>query len=252
MKKQYHLFILSAGKGTRLWPLTKDKPKSLVELSDGSCILERQIQSAIDSGVISEISIITGYMQDKIEDFIEKYKTKISIRTIYNPFYDVSNNLLSLWTAIYPMQEQDFMITNGDNIYLADVFKKVITTKENTIQVTIDYKKVYDMDDMKVSFDGEQITRIHKDIQMENIKAESVGLCLVQGEKSREIFTNKIVELAKDESYKNRFWLEIFNSLIDQDKKTIDYCVIPEKDWQEIDFHIDIEMVKKIFSTNLK
>ncbi len=247
--KQYRLFILSAGKGTRLWPLTKDLPKSLVELSDGSCILERQIRTAIDSGVIDEISIITGYMHDKIETFIKKYEQHIRINTIYNPFYDVSNNLLSLWTAVYPMQERDFMITNGDNIYLSDVFKQVISSKEETIQITIDYKNEYDMDDMKVSFEGERITRVHKDIAMEDIKAESVGLCVVQGERSRVLFTNKLVELAKDKSYINRFWLEIFNSLIDVNHHIIDYTTINEKDWQEIDFHPDIEIVKKIFST---
>lgn len=247
--KQYHLFILSAGKGTRLWPLTKDKPKSLVELSDGSCILERQIRTAIESGVINEISIITGYMHDKIEAFIDSYKDQIKISTIYNPFYDASNNLLSLWTAMYPMQKRDFIITNGDNIYLADVFKQIITSKEETIQLTIDYKDDYDMDDMKVSFDGDRITRIHKDIPMEDIKAESVGLCLVQGINSRITFTNKLVELAKNKSYINRFWLEIFNSLIDINGVTIDYSIIKEKDWQEIDFHPDIEIVKKIFST---
>lgn len=246
--KQYRLFILSAGKGTRLWPLTKDNPKSLVELSDGSCILERQIRTAIDSGVIDEISIITGYMHDKIEEYILRFKNQIEINTIYNPFYDVSNNLLSLWTAIYPMQERDFMITNGDNIYLADVFKQVISSKKETIQITIDYKEKYDMDDMKVSFSDDLITRVHKDIPMEDIKAESVGLCLVQGESSRNTFTSKLIELAKDESYMNRFWLEVFNSLIDINQQVIDYKIINEKDWQEIDFHPDIEIVKKIFS----
>jgi len=251
MKKQYRLFILSAGKGTRLWPLTKDNPKSLVELSDGSCILERQIRSAIESGVISEISIITGYMHDKIEDYILSYKDEMEINTIYNPFYDVSNNLLSLWTAVYPMREKDFIITNGDNIYLANVLKKIVSSKNETIQVTIDYKEEYDMDDMKVSFNKDRITRIHKDIPMENIKAESVGLCLVQGERSRILLTDKIIELAKNESYKDRFWLEIFNSLIDVDNRIIDFSVINKDDWQEIDFHFDIDLIKKIFSTNL-
>jgi choline kinase len=250
-KKQYRLFILSAGKGTRLWPLTKNSPKSLVELSDGSCILERQIKSAIDSGIIDEITIITGYMHDKIEEFIMPYQKQIAINTIYNPFYDVSNNLLSLWTAVYPMKERDFIITNGDNIYLSDVFKQIIPVKEETIQVTIDYKKEYDFDDMKVSFDDDRITRIHKDIPLEKVGAESVGLCLVQGEKSRDIFTEKIIALAKDESYLNRFWLEIFNSLIDVNGYNIDYKVIQEDEWQEIDFHPDIEIVRKIFSTKI-
>jgi len=249
--KTYRLFILSAGKGTRLLPLTKDTHKSLVKLSDNSCISERQIRSAAESGVIDEIYIITGYMHEKIEAFVSQYQNLIPIKTVYNPFYDVSNNLHSLWSAVYFMYEKDFIITNGDNIYLSNIFKKIITDKKETIQVTIDRKEKYDSDDMKVSFIKNKIIRIHKDIEIKNTKAESVGLCLVQGEKSRKIFADKIIELVKNKEYINRFWLEIFNSLINDEQKEIDYCYIDSNSWQEIDFHPDIEIVKKIFSAKI-
>lgn len=248
--KKYRLFILSAGKGIRLWPLTKDNPKSLVKLSDDSCILERQLLSAIESKVIDEVFIITGYLHDKIEAFIKKYEERIKIETIFNPFYDMSNNLHSLWTSIYHMKEKDFIITNGDNIYLTDVFEKVVTTIGDTIQVTIDYKDTYDFDDMKVSFDEKKITRIHKDIDMKDVKAESVGLCLVRGEEKRREFVNEIESLVKEKEYLKKFWLEIFNSMISKGNK-VDYFIINPDEWQEIDFHPDMETVKKIFATKI-
>ncbi|HHJ36507.1 MAG TPA: hypothetical protein ENJ87_12145, partial [Gammaproteobacteria bacterium] len=52
-----NLFILAAGKGSRLYPLTKDRPKSLIELTDGTTILERQIGVALESGRFSKIYI---------------------------------------------------------------------------------------------------------------------------------------------------------------------------------------------------
>ena len=52
------LFILAAGKGTRLWPLTRNTPKSLIDISDGTTLLERQIEAAINSEIFEEIIII--------------------------------------------------------------------------------------------------------------------------------------------------------------------------------------------------
>ena len=144
------LFILAAGKGTRLWPLTKNTPKSLLTFPDGTTILERQIENAIRHDLFSEIDIITGYKTEQIEAKIKDYKARIPIRIVYNPVYELTNNLVSVWAAHHLMGAEDFMLTNGDNIYRNNVFKKIYTEKSDVIQVTIDYKKVYDEDDMKV------------------------------------------------------------------------------------------------------
>ena len=39
----------------------------------------------------------------------------IDFLIIYNPFFDISNNLLSLWQERHEM-ESDFIIINGDDI----------------------------------------------------------------------------------------------------------------------------------------
>lgn len=240
------LFILAAGKGDRLWPLTKNTPKSLIDFGDGTTILERQIENTINSNLFDEIIIITGYKSDQIEAKIKDYKNKILIKTIFNPVYDITNNLVSLWVANNDMLDKDFMITNGDNIYIGDVFKKVYNNHNNTIQITIDYKDIYDDDDMKVRFDSaREIVRVHKDIPLSKVDAESVGLALIKGDKCRRLFVSKIIQLVKDKEYLNKFWLEIFNSLVEDGVK-VTTAEIEQKDWQEVDFHPDVDIMKKM------
>jgi len=243
------LFILAAGKGTRLWPLTKNTPKSLIDLGDGTTLLERQINNAIDSGIFNEIIIITGYKSDQIEAKIKDFKNKIKIKTIFNPFYDMANNLISLWCAWFEMVNEDFMITNGDNIYkehvIKDVFNSVKKEKE-VIAITIDYKNRYDEDDMKVILDeNKNVLKVHKGIPVESTNAESVGLSVIKGNKSRHIFVSSILEMIKEKESLNKFWLDIFNYIIDKGY-AIKSVEIDPNSWQEVDFHPDIETLRKL------
>ena len=57
--------VLAAGMGTRLLPLTRDRPKCLVELA-GRPLLERQIAVLRRVG-IDDISVVTGYRSDQVK-----------------------------------------------------------------------------------------------------------------------------------------------------------------------------------------
>lgn len=245
------LFILGAGKGTRLYPLTKNTPKLLIDLGDGLTLLGRQLENAIASKCIDEVIVITGYLHQQIDDKIKEYQDQISISTVFNPFFDVSNNLMSLWIAKEFMRDEDFMITNGDNMYKTNVYQAIQTEKSSTIQVTIDYKDEYDEDDMKVSFfpDG-RVKRVHKQINIDEVGAESVGLCLVKGEDARNIFVSTLEELGKEADYLNRFWLEIFNRM-SLNGNVIDTVEVQHDEWNEVDFHPDINIIKQFIASHL-
>lgn len=240
------LFILAAGKGTRLWPLTKNTPKSLIELGDGSTLLEKQIVNGIDSGVFDEIVIITGYRAEQINAKIKEYRSAIKLTTVYNPFYDTTNNLVSLWAAHYMMTGDDFMITNGDNIYKSGVYSDVLNNSSDGLILTLSEKEHYDEDDMKVRLDGDRnILKVSKEISFSEAHAESVGLALVRGEKGRRIFVNKILDLVTRHEYLDRFWLEIFNSL-NEDGIVTRTVSIDRSAWKEVDFHPDIELLRRM------
>ncbi|MCB0280114.1 MAG: NTP transferase domain-containing protein, partial [Calditrichaeota bacterium] len=184
------LFILAAGVGSRLFPLTKDKPKSLIDLGDGTTLLDRQIKNAVSCDSISEVVVITGYKSEQIDKKIKQYKERIKIKTLYNPYYEISNNLMSLWVANSLMKKSDFLISNGDNLYKPGLYDKIIAeAPKSTIQITLDHKDHYDEDDMKIQFDDDnRIMRIHKDIPLKKSRAESVGLVIVKGKKKRKLF----------------------------------------------------------------
>jgi len=94
------IIILAAGKGERLWPLTKDTPKPLVEVRKGVSLLEEQLSRISSSGVVDEVVIVTGYLAHKVDEMVKNLSiSNLKISTLFNPFYGVSNNLASLWIA---------------------------------------------------------------------------------------------------------------------------------------------------------
>ncbi len=243
------LIILAAGRGSRLWPLTKNTPKSLIDLGNGTTLLERQLDSALQSGCFNEIIIVTGYKGEQIDAKLIEYKKHFRITTVYNPFYDVSNNLISLWVVHYKLLEDDFLVTNGDNIYRDSVFGRVCSfagSHEEIIAITIDRKREYDEDDMKVILDANShVVNVSKEIPPEEANAESVGLALVKGDKSRQMFVEAILDLVKAEDGREKFWLEVFNFLVNKGY-IVETIEIAESEWKEVDFHPDVEILRKI------
>ena len=240
------IIILAAGKGTRLYPLTKNTPKPLIDLGNGETLLERQIRWIEDSGVIDNVVIVIGYLHGQIESKLKTFKTNLKIKTIYNPFFNSSNNLISLWFAKHEMKDDDFIITNGDNLFTADVLKDLVQKTNDGIYVTICYADEYGDDDMKVKLDdNKKIIRVSKEIEKGQGNGESVGLVKVQGSTYRKIYTKVLEKLARKEEYLNKFWLETFNRLADK-------CVeihpfeMDRKKWREVDFHFDLNNLKDL------
>lgn len=83
--------LLAAGIGSRLRPLTLETPKPLIQVK-GEPIIERQIKALNDVG-ITDILIVTGYLNKKFEYLKEKYGVKI----LNNDKYDKYNNIYTMY-----------------------------------------------------------------------------------------------------------------------------------------------------------
>ena len=59
--------ILCGGLGKRLKPITDSIPKSLIEIKDNYCILDRQLFQMKFSG-IEQVYLLSGYLHEKIEE----------------------------------------------------------------------------------------------------------------------------------------------------------------------------------------
>ena len=82
--------ILAAGVGSRLRPMTNDKPKCLVT-SANKAILQYQLDSYAAAGV-SDVYIVVGYEGDAIREYCKHIKD-LNIIIVENPIYEDSNNM---------------------------------------------------------------------------------------------------------------------------------------------------------------
>jgi NDP-sugar pyrophosphorylase family protein len=70
-------FILAAGLGTRLRPLTNDRPKALVEIN-GVTLLERTIRR-LEAANVKHIVVNVHHFADKVIDFIKSHTWQAAI-----------------------------------------------------------------------------------------------------------------------------------------------------------------------------
>ena len=114
--------VLAAGKGTRLEPLTEEKPKALVEV-DGKPLIEDVFDNLLEIGV-TELVVVVGHMKEQI---IERYGDEYEGVPI---MYAHQREQLGLAHAILqaePHIDDDFVLMLGDNVFrgnLGDVINR--------------------------------------------------------------------------------------------------------------------------------
>ncbi len=104
--------ILSAGYGRRLYPLTENKPKSLIKVA-GKELLLRHIQLLGDNGIDEFIIVTNGMYKEAVEEFISKFNYKTNI--VVNPEPD-RGNAYSLFCAKEFIKDK-FILVMSDHIY---------------------------------------------------------------------------------------------------------------------------------------
>lgn len=167
--------ILAAGQGRRLLPLTTDLPKCLLEVQ-GQALIHWQLDALAAAGC-DEVVVVVGFGAEQVEAVLARRPEAHRIRTVYNPFYAVSNNLASCWIAREEF-DRDCLLLNGDVVFQADVIQRLLQPVEDPtpVFVAVDFKDSYDDDDMKVCLDGERLQRIGKDLPPAERHAEAIGV----------------------------------------------------------------------------
>ena len=108
--------VLAAGKGTRLRPLTDDKPKGMVEI-DGKPILTHCFEQLAGLGA-DEFVVVVGYMKEVI---IEHYGDEVQGVPITYAHQREQAGLADALLTVEENIDDDFMLMLGDNIFNANL-----------------------------------------------------------------------------------------------------------------------------------
>lgn len=130
--------ILCAGRGERLMPLTEKIPKPLIKVGD------KPILSFIFNSLPDEIDevylIIRQEKQDLFKDFIQSINIKIKIKFLFQNEEGKGSYFALLAARELLINEEKFLVLNGDDIFLKDDLEKLI--KSNAPVYGLGYKKM--------------------------------------------------------------------------------------------------------------
>jgi choline kinase len=234
--------ILSAGQGSRLGHMVDDKPKCLIDFG-GRTLLDRQLDT-LESNGVEQAVVVTGFHDELVNEAIARRSGGPRIRTVYNPFYKVADNLGSLFMARDELNG-DCLVWNGDTLVSDSLMAKVVGNARPGICVTIDRKDGYDDDDMKVVVDDDGRLRAIGKRLSAGVNGESIGL-LAFREGGAERFREAIERDIRTPEGTTIWYLRVIHHLAEQSEVwTLD---IEGEEWGEVDFPPDVERARQLVS----
>ena len=122
------VIILAAGMGTRLRPLTLDRPKCLVKIHNQS-ILDHQLE-ILRKNKLEDIYIVGGYLAESLRRF--------GLKMYINHDYSTTNMVYTLFHAEDLFDgSDDILISYGDIVYESKVISSLLS-ESAPISVTAD------------------------------------------------------------------------------------------------------------------
>ena len=229
--------ILCAGQGRRLLPYTESTPKCLLSLGNKHFI-EWQIDTLLAVGIDHVVAVV-GYAAEHVNSILtQRYGAKVE--TVYNPFYEVADNLASCWMARKHLND-DFILINGDTLFEPSIVSQLLRNCERPVTLVSDYKDSYDEDDMKVIADGSRLVAVAKNLPPDKVTGESIGMMRFTPQ-GAALFKDRIDALMYDQEALQQWYLSVIDDLAKQGHVSI--CSIHGKDWTELDFVQDLEQAQ--------
>lgn len=230
--------ILAAGLGTRLRPLTDNRPKSLVPVN-GKPILLKQIEN-LHKNQIYDITIVGGYRFDVLQKNIQDLYPEIHL--IESPNYAETNNMFSAYLGHERMAGSSFLMMNADVFYDDSVVESLLAfDAPNAIVCDIGR---YLPESMKIEVGDEgNIVNIAKDIPLEKAYGSTIDVYKVSNIGGAAFF-EKCREIIEDQ-HEKKLWNEVALQAIFPEV-IFKPCPLVGR-WLEIDNHEDLAEAELLF-----
>ena len=234
--------ILAAGLGTRLAPITNDRPKSLVPVN-GKPILFKQIENLKQNGVY-DITIVSGYKANVLEKAVKEQYPEIII--VESVDYATTNNMYSAYLgirAMFPDQDiKPFYMMNADVFYDASVITALEEDKRQNL-VVVDMGRYID-ESMKVVEKDGRLVEISKQIAHQDALGCSIDVYKF-GADGGKAFYYRCCEYIEEKKELKK-WSEVALNDAFVDVK-FQACPLIGR-WLEIDNHDDLAAAEELFA----
>ena len=231
--------ITAAGIGSRLGKVTEKNNKCLLKIS-GTGLIEISID-ILNSHGIRDIIVVTGHCYGKVETAL-----KDRVTFVYNPFYQMSGILPSIWLCRSHVENDDLVFVTGDSLYHPDILKDCIN-KKGDIVVCVE-KKNCDAEDSKVIIKNNKIVEMGKNIELGKATGEFTGILKIEKKANVKIFDTieKVLKQGKLNAYLTDVLMELR-----KEKFPLTLVYTNPHPRIEIDYPEDLINAKSIFVRNI-
>lgn len=232
--------LLAAGTGSRLRPLTLDAPKCLTEVG-GRPILERLVENLRIQG-ITRLVVVTGYLEHCIVEFLRHNAADMQVDYIFNPDYQTTNNIYSLWLAREQIKEP-FLLLESDLVFDASMLDEMLEPDRIAISKMLPW-----MNGTTIEIDRtKKVTSFHVGHSIDDkprYKTVNIySLSLVSWQKTVERLASYISGDRLGEYYE-----AVFSEMVEDGTIGFQAVFFPENRWYEIDRISDLHEAEKMFS----
>ncbi len=235
--------ILAAGEGSRLRPLTNDRPKCLVEYR-GVPIIDYQLKAmrALD---VKNVTVIKGYMAGSL--------IRPGVDDVLNPRFAETNMVYTLFCA-EKFFDDDILVSYGDILYGEDILGPVLRSRADfAVAISLNWKELWqrrmpdplaDAETLKLDTAGNIVELGKKPLSYDEIQGQYMGLFKISRRMMktvREIYHG----MDRSKTYDNRPFEKMFmtgfiQEIINQGHEVKAVPVTGE--WLEVDAPQDLEV----------
>jgi choline kinase len=237
--------ILAAGQGTRLRPLTDDRPKCMVDLG-GVSLLGRQLAALSQAGV-TDVSVVVGYRAERV--------AASGIQLITNDRYASTNMVTSLFCAEAILRSgDDVLISYGDIVFEPRVVEEIAhSSAALAVAVDVGWRTYWelrfedpldDAETLRLRSDGTIAEIGQAPNTVDEIEGQYLGLLKVSSQGARDLLSayerlGRLDPGALDRMYMTDF----LQHLIDEGYPV--QAVLVRHGWLEIDSVFDVQLYER-------
>lgn len=230
--------IMAGGKGTRISRYIGDIPKCTVDIG-GVSLIRHTVEMLLFHNI--EVNLVLGFQKDII---INELKG-LPVNYFYNPFFDITNSIASLWFAQKAIEGESVILANGDVYWAEDVLKEVLADKRDVVMLA-DSSRLEEGDYL-FYYQNEKLINHGKHLNSEDCTGEYVGIAKIHRSFYQKFFERhrQLIET----QHHSLWWENVLYSFISE--RPIYVRDINGKFWSEIDYIEDYHRIIN-FRTNNK
>lgn len=225
--------ILSAGRGSRLLPLTEFLPKCLVPI-DGVPLLDRQLQGLAEAG-FDAATVVAGYRHERVANHLAQNAPAIPVELRYNPFWAVSSSIGSVWAA-RDLLRDPFCLINGDTSFAPELLARALHPAAGSVGLMVEPLVRAARDDMLVRVEDGAVVAVSKALEPRQATHRSMG-AIVAGAESA--YADALAAVIGAPNGIQAYHHDVVDAL--SRSARVSAIVDASGDWVEIDCAEDIE-----------